>query len=203
MSLAAPAVSAFAAAAAASEEPAVPVLPALHCRPAGSTEDSVAQPGTPGSDVDAAAFDGAVAAGLPPLALKAQGKDQKKPSGSKALKKGLSKSFKSVKKAFSLSSTGSSSVRSSLDIASPNASITTPSNARPPLPASGAAAFLRRSFSRDSRDVAALADKDANLLVQPSEGSATLRRMREALRRSFTVSTPRGGSRRASVDSAF
>jgi hypothetical protein len=41
-------------------------------------------------------------------------------------------------------------------------------------------------------------------VVQPSEGSATLRKMREALRRSFTISTPRSASRRASVDnSAF
>jgi hypothetical protein len=210
-SIAAPAPSAFAAAAA--EEPAVvlpdlvrcasPEAPSSTAEPAASTtEDSIAQPGTPGS-VDAAAFDGAVSAGLPPLAVKPKGKDQKPISSTKALKKGLSKSFKSVKKAFSMNSTGSGSLRSSLDIVSPNASITTPSNARPPLPASGAAAFLRRSFSRDSRDVAGVADRDGSLVVQPSEGSATLRKMREALRRSFTISTPRGGSRRASVDSAL
>ncbi|WIA12048.1 hypothetical protein OEZ85_012127 [Tetradesmus obliquus] len=217
----APAASAFAAAAATAAEPAEPavLLPELarcatpdapsstaEAEAAASTEDSVPQPGTPGSDIDAAAFDGAVSAGLPPLAVKPKGKDQKdqKPvSSTKALKKGLSKSFKSMKKAFSMNSSGSSSLRSSLDIASPNASITTPSNARPPLPTSGAAAFLRRSFSRDSRDVAGVADKDGSLIVQPSEGSATLRKMREALRRSFTISTPRGGSRRASVDAAF
>jgi hypothetical protein len=149
--------------------------------------------------VDAAAFDGAVTAGLPPLAVKPKGKDQKPVSGSKALKKGFSKSFKSMKKAFSMNSTGSSSLRSSLDIVSPNASITTPSNARPPLPTSGAAAFLRRSFSRDSRDVAAVADRDGGLTVQPSEGSATLRKMQEALRRSFTISTPRSASHAAAA----
>uniref|UniRef100_A0A383VN40 Uncharacterized protein n=1 Tax=Tetradesmus obliquus TaxID=3088 RepID=A0A383VN40_TETOB len=214
----APAASAFAAAAATAAEPAeaAVLLPELarcatpdtpsstaEAEAAASTEDYVPQPGTPGSDIDAAAFDGAVSAGLPPLAVKPKGKDQKPVSSTKALKKGLSKSFKSMKKAFSMNSSGSSSLRSSLDIASPNASITTPSNARPPLPTSGAAAFLRRSFSRDSRDVAAVADKDSSLIVQPSEGSATLRKMREALRRSFTISTPRGGSRRASVDAAF
>jgi hypothetical protein len=216
-SLASPTPSAFAAAAAAADEPAMPLLPDLvRCaspaapnssssgEAAASTEDSIAQPGTPGTDVDAAAFDGAVTAGLPPLAVKPKGKDQKPVSGTKALKKGLSKSFKSVKKAFSMNSTGSGSLRSSLDITSPNGSITTPSSARPPLPTSGAAAFLRRSFSRDSRDVAVVADKDGSLLVQPSEGSATLRKMRDALRRSFTISTPRSASRRASVDnSAF
>jgi hypothetical protein len=211
----APAASAFAAAAGTAVEPdpavllpelvrcASPEAPSSTVEAAASTEDSIPQPGTPGSDIDAAAFDGAVTAGLPPLAVKPKGKDQKPVSSTKALKKGLSKSFKSVKKAFSMNSTGSSSLRSSLDIVSPNASITTPSNARPPLPTSGAAAFLRRSFSRDSRDVAVVADKDGSLVVQPSEGSATLRKMREALRRSFTISTPRSGSRRASVDSAF
>lgn len=121
----------------------------------------------------AASLDVAHSADLPPLALK------KKSSASRKLKKGLSKSYKSLKKAMSLSDTDDKSDKASKD------PLVTPSAGKPPSVFS-----LRRSFSRDSaRDI------NGDLSVQGSEGSATLKKMKEVLRRSFTINTPR-----ASVD---
>lgn len=141
-------------------------------------------------DVDAPAFDDHVpsaAAQLPPLATK-------KSSGSKALKKSFSKGFKSMKKALSLSSSTELDAVAAAAVERADGSLTTPTDGKPPK----GNFILRRSFSRDSSNVS---DKDSALNVQASEGSATLRKMREALRRSFDTSlrTPKG---RVSTDSA-
>lgn len=142
-------------------------------RPASyAAEDSVQELLTPAVSLDVAR-----SGDLPPLAKK------KKSSPSKKLKKSLSKGYKNFKKAMSISSSSDLDAAAAAAVARADKNTaSTPFAGKPPSGFS-----FRRSFSKDSA-------KDLNvddLTVQASEGSATLKKMKELLRRSFTLSTPR------------
>lgn len=109
--------------------------------------------------------------GLPPLNLAPMAGAAKDglSDSTNALRKSLSKSLKSFKRAMSSSGGGDDAPRSG--------------GGRPP---SGLGDKLRASFG-GGRDTAPLADG----AVERSEGSGTVRKMKDLLRRSLTLSTPR------------
>eukprot|EP00775_Hariotina_reticulata_P012999 gene12999-13128_t len=117
----------------------------------------------------------AATARLPPVVPK------EKPKGAKKLKKGISKSFKKLGKALSVGSSDA--------VATPRAA---EAGADDEVSSPKAPGFLRRSFSEWRRSSISSLPDSASDLVEPSEGSATMRKMRDMIRRSFTLSTPRG-----------
>lgn len=122
----------------------------------------------------AASLDVAKSSELPPLG-------KKKKSASKKLKKSISKGYKQIKKAMSISSSADLDAAADAAVARADrdAAALPPPGGKPPSGFS-----FRRSFSRDSaRDM----DGEA-LSVQGSDASATLKKMKELLRRSFTIS---------------